>query len=350
MRTSATQTRPPYRNERSYQVTGFIVFLVILIAVVLIIYLIDLPYMPATPDILTVYCYSAMEPVMNEAILPAFKDHWFDLSGNRMEFITTFSGSGVITHQILEKFPAQVAILSSQLDALQLSREWLVDLKAVDHLPHQGHLCGDPIVFLVHGDSVDFSVELTALSAGQNNLIIPHPYTSGAGQWAALACYGAFLQEGAAQVEALAKTNLVFDGTLHQPSHAGEALEQLKAGMGQLLLTYASSYQELVHSNGVAAYRLHYPARTVVAKPMAVPIRPHITADEEELVHAFLGFLWSDSAQEAFRNYGFHIYAAADSDELLQVMAPSWFSLTDLGPTAEIYDTFLIPFLRELSR
>jgi len=70
---------------------------------------------------LTIYCFTGMKEVMENAILPAFKDRWRDQTGESVEYIATFAGSGEITQKIISRFPVEVAIFASELDSLRLS-------------------------------------------------------------------------------------------------------------------------------------------------------------------------------------------------------------------------------------
>jgi len=72
------------------------------------------------PQTVTIYAFTAMEEVLRDAILPRFQEHWRQSTGQRVEFVTTFAASGIITDEIVTRFPAQVAILSSTVDARRL--------------------------------------------------------------------------------------------------------------------------------------------------------------------------------------------------------------------------------------
>src|SRR5262249_42973911 len=69
---------------------------------------------------LVVYGFSILGEVMNEALFPAFQAFHRSRSGEHVEFISSFAGSGTITNQIIMGVPAEVAMLSLELDARRL--------------------------------------------------------------------------------------------------------------------------------------------------------------------------------------------------------------------------------------
>ena len=61
-----------------------------------------------------VYGFSIMEEVLKEDIIPAFQLHWKEETGEEVEVITSFAGSGTVTNQIVFGAPAQVAMVATR--------------------------------------------------------------------------------------------------------------------------------------------------------------------------------------------------------------------------------------------
>src|SRR5690606_39324896 len=78
-------------------------------------------------DLIVVYGFSILGEVMNDGVFPAFQEHWKARTGEDVEFISSFGGSGTVTNQIILGVPAEVAILSLELDALRLVESGRVD-------------------------------------------------------------------------------------------------------------------------------------------------------------------------------------------------------------------------------
>jgi hypothetical protein len=80
-----------------------------------------LPFAQGAPQrTIVLYGFSILGEVMNEGVFPAFAAEWEAQTGEQVEFISAFASSGTITNQMIMGVPAEVAILSLELDALRL--------------------------------------------------------------------------------------------------------------------------------------------------------------------------------------------------------------------------------------
>ena len=71
-----------------------------------------LPARAAQPRTIILYGFSILGDVMNDAIFPAFQAEWQAKTGERVEFISSFAGSGTLTNQLIMGVPAELALLS----------------------------------------------------------------------------------------------------------------------------------------------------------------------------------------------------------------------------------------------
>ena len=78
-------------------------------------------------DTITLYGFSIKGEVFDERIIPAFQRMWRNRTGRTVEFETSYAGSGRITQQVKVGAPAEVMILSTEWDAIQLRKAGLVD-------------------------------------------------------------------------------------------------------------------------------------------------------------------------------------------------------------------------------
>src|SRR5512135_540395 len=67
---------------------------------------VPLPSRAAQPRTVIFYGFSILGEVMHEAIFPAFQEEWQARTGEQVEIISAFSGSGTITNQIIMGVPA----------------------------------------------------------------------------------------------------------------------------------------------------------------------------------------------------------------------------------------------------
>ena len=86
-------------------------------------------------ETIVLYGFSITEDVLKEEIIPAFQKDWRDKTGQEIKFITSFAGSGTITNQIVFGAPDQVAMVSTELDALGIKKAGMVttDWKRFKH-------------------------------------------------------------------------------------------------------------------------------------------------------------------------------------------------------------------------
>ncbi|GAH64387.1 unnamed protein product, partial [marine sediment metagenome] len=140
---------------------------------------------------------------MERGMFPAFQEYWEKEQGEHVEFIPTFAGSGTIVDKIISRFPAEVAILSSPIDAIRLSERVLVPAKSWAGLPNGGVFSHSPMIMIVREGNPLVITDFSDLRNPGMEVIHPDPISSGAGQWALLAIYGSALKASGDSLEAL---------------------------------------------------------------------------------------------------------------------------------------------------
>lgn len=299
---------------------------------------------------ITLYCFSALQEVMNEALLPAFQETWLQETGEKVEFITTFAGSGTITDRIIRRFPAEVAVLSSEVDAFRLVQNGVVLGPSWRNSPHGGVIGKSPLVILVRPGNPR---EISAYAdLAQEGLKVVHadPQTSGGGEWGILAVYGDVLRSGASRKEAAARVAKVRDNVVVRTTSARAARNEFLAGQGDALITYEAEALSLP-SVAVPAWELVRPRRTLVSEHVALTIGRNIDPDREAPVSAFLDFLTTPPAQDILVRYGFR-----SIDEERTRAEPSFavsaqpFRLADVGEARDVGREIIAACWREGNR
>jgi len=299
------------------------------------------PWLPGTgaapTRTIVVYGFSILGEVMNEGIFPAFQAEWEEKTGERVELISSFAGSGTITNQIILGVPAEVAILSLELDANRLVAENVLPGQTWRELPHAGVLNRTPFIIQVRPLNPLTITDYSDLTHPGIGIVHPDPLTSGGAQWAILAEYGAALRQ-TNDVEQ-AKTQLlgIWKNVVAQSSSARGARTQFDNGFGDALITYE---QEPLRDRALGRLNadIVYPPATIMSEHIVVVLNKNIPGADKELVKAFVDFLWSDTAQIIFVDYGFR-----SVDEALNINNPAFgtisdpFKVADLGgwPTAK---------------
>ena len=257
---------------------------------------------------ITVYGFSIMKEPFEKEIFPAFAATWKRDHGVDISFITSFAGSETVTNQILQGAPADIAVLSVERDA-----DRLIEGGAVKNdwrsLPNKGIVNETPFVILVRRGNPKQITDFADLAKPGVQLIHPDPTSSGGAQWSILAIYGSELMksqsEGRGQdtAKALVLLKSVWQNVISTPGSAREARTSFETGYGDALVTYELEGLTMKQAGG--AVEMVIPKATIFSEHPAVMIDRNLTADKRPAVEAFLNYLWTDEAQQAFVKYHF---------------------------------------------
>jgi sulfate transport system substrate-binding protein len=282
---------------------------------------------PAQPQVVVLYCFSTLDDVMQERLLPAFRREWERETGQAVELVATFAGSGDITSRILAEVTAEIAIVSSELDAYRLPAPW----RSWRELPHGGVLVRTPLVIAVR-DGNPKGLQGFADLAGQGlALVHGDPETSGAAQLAILAEYASARRRGGDGEAAFRQLLATWRNVTVRPPTAREARRRFEAGEGDALVSYEA---DLIGSPSRArvAGEIVHPASTIVAEPVVVKIEKNIDERRRRAVDALVEFLWTREAQQILVEYGFEsVYDELNVARPGGVGAASRFTLAEVG-------------------
>src|SRR6516164_2889753 len=153
------------------------------------------PWMPfsraeATPPTIVFYGFSILADVMQEAIFPAFQRTWAAEGHGRVEFVSSFGGSGTVTNQLLMGVPAQVALLSLESDADRLADAGVIERDSWKRLPNAGVVNLTPFIVIVRRGNPLHVGGFEDLGRRGIQVVHPDPMTSGGANWAIVAEYG----------------------------------------------------------------------------------------------------------------------------------------------------------------
>ncbi len=302
---------------------------------------------------MVVYGFSILGQVMNDAVFPAFQDQWLAEHGEEVEFISAFAGSGTITNQILLGAPAEIAILSTELDGLRLVQGGVLPGTTWRALPYAGVLNRTPFIILVRSGNPLQIQDFGDLARPGVQLIHPDPLTSGGAQWAILAEYGAALHTASDPVYAYDLLLGIWRNVVAQAPSASAARTQFNNGFGDALITYEQDPLK-DKLRGQLSGEMIYPMSTILSEHTVVVLQKNIRQEDQDLVTAFLEFLWSEQGQEIFTRHGFR-----SVDERLNAgldyfpAIPAAFTVEDLGgwPVArqqiivDVWETGVLPRL-----
>lgn len=257
---------------------------------------------------ITLYGFSIMKESLEKAIFPGFAAKWKLEHGQDVRFTSSFAGSETVTNQILQGVQAEIAILSIDRDAQRLKQGGFVT-SDWHLLPFNGVVNKTPFVILVRKGNPKGIQDFPDLAKPGLRLIHPDPVSSGGAQWSILAIYGSELlksekQSGEAdRARALHTLESIWRNVMSTPGSAREARTQFETGFGDALITY--ELEGLLMKSGNADFEMVIPKSTILSEHPAVVIDKNVTAAKRPIVNAFVQYLWSDEAQQAFVQYHF---------------------------------------------
>ncbi|MEX0788045.1 MAG: substrate-binding domain-containing protein [Anaerolineales bacterium] len=289
------------------------------------------PSAMAPPRTLIVYGFSILAEALEDGVFPAFRDEWQSRTGQQVEFVSSFSGSGTITNQVVLGVPAEVAILSLELDAFRLEDAGVLAGPTWRDLPHGGVLNRTPFIILVRPGNPDHVTDFGDLTPPGIGIVHPDPLTSGGAQWAVLAEYGSVLFLGGDTTQAEDQLSGIWRNVVAQASSARGARTQFEGGFGDVLITYE---QEAVYDLGRGRLdaEIVYPRSTILSEHIVVVPEKNIPLQDLPLVRAFTDFLWTERAQQIFVEYGFRsVNAELNSGHAEFGVIEVPFTVADLG-------------------
>ena len=262
---------------------------------------------------ITLYGFSIMKESLEKAIFPGFTAKWKQQHGQTVQFQSSFAGSETVTNQILRGAPADIAILSIERDVQRLQKDGFVTADWQSS-PAKGIVNKTPFVIIVRRGNPKGIKDFPDLEQPGIRLIHPDPISSGGAQWSILAIYGSELKKseketgGADEAHALQALRAIWKNVISTPGSAREARTTFELGNGDALITY--ELEALLMKEANAPIEVVVPPSTIFSEHPAVVIDKNITAAKRPVIDAFMQYLWSDEAQEAFVK--FHFYSSTN--------------------------------------
>jgi sulfate/thiosulfate-binding protein len=259
--------------------------------------------------VITLYGFSVMKEVMDAAVLPGFTEKWKREQGEDVRFVTSYAGSETITNQIIQGVTADVGIFSIERDVERLVEKGLVKADWKTAAPGGGIVNKTPFVIIVRKGNAKGIRDFPDLAKPGVKLVHPDPDGSGGAQWSILAIYGSELKKSQAesgtadQARALQLLKGVWRNVFSTPDSARAARTTFETGYGDALITY--ELEGLLMKQANAPFEIVVPRATILSEHPAVLIDKNVTEEERPLLQAFMQYLWSEEAQQAFVKYHF---------------------------------------------
>jgi sulfate/thiosulfate transport system substrate-binding protein len=268
------------------------------------------PWLPSRahatpPRTIVFYGFSILDHSITQDVFPAFRSRWRESTGENLELISSFAGSGTVTNQIIMGVPVELALLALEADADRLAQSDVVASRSWRRLPHAGVVNRTPIIILVRPGNPKGIHDFSDLARPGIAVVHPDPLTSGAANWAIAAEFGAGMRAHPEDPQAGYRMLLgIWKNVVAQAASARAARTQFDLGFGDALITYEQEglwdrSRDKLHGEIV------YPRHTILTEHTLVPVPRNIPASDRALLDSLEAWLWSEPAQRMFVRNGF---------------------------------------------
>ena len=295
-------------------------------------------------QVITLYAYTGLDEVLSDGLIATFQGRWEEQTGERLTIDRKFGGSRGLVSEILGGAKVQVAILSSEMDANLLVPD-VVRTEPWQTLPHGGVLARSPLVLHVREGNPKGVKDFESLVSSDAIVIRPTPQTSGLGAYALLAAYGEMWSQTGSSEEALGLAFRLQISSLCPAASARAAARCFRRGIGDVCV----AYEHDVLATGSRPQKpgeVIRPPRTLVCEPVVVVIRRNSTPEQQAVLDALVGFLWSPEARKILEAHGLH---APDADGA-KLGLPGAVTLKDLGGSEKALKEILEPLMRSVPK
>jgi sulfate transport system substrate-binding protein len=280
---------------------------------------------------LTLVAYSTPKEAY-EALIPAFQK---TSEGKGVSFDQSYASSGEQSRAVEAGLPADVVEFSLEPDMTRLVDAGIVD-SSWNSNQYKGMVTDSVVVFVVRTGNPKGIKTWDDLVKPGVEVITPNPFTSGGARWNLMAAYGAQIEEGKTEQEALDYLHQLLSQTPVQDKSAREALQTFVGGKGDVMLAYENEAITAQHAGEDVDYIV--PDQTIlIENPIAV------TKEAPPAGQAFVDFLLSDQGQKIFAEKG---YRPVDKNALAGTSFPNppgLFAIEKFGGWGTVKDKFFDP-------
>ncbi len=267
-----------------------------------------------------------------EEIIPAFQD---TDAGQGYDFDQSYASSGEQSRAVEAGLAADVVAFSLEPDITRLLDAGLVDADWNQN-EYNGMVTDSVVVFAVReGNPKNIQTWDDLLQEGVE-VITPNPFTSGGAQWNIMAAYGAQIEQGKSDEEAIDYLRDLFINHVPvQDKSAREALQTFAGGKGDVMLAY--------ENEAIFAQQAGQPLEYVVPEQTILienPVAVVSTSEHPEAAQAFVDYLYTPEAQAVFASKGYRPVVDGVDSEFDFPDPPGLFTIADLGGWPDVRKRF----------
>jgi sulfate/thiosulfate transport system substrate-binding protein len=280
-------------------------------------------------ETLTLVAYSTPREVYEQLT----KDFAATDAGAGVGFEESYASSGEQSRAVAAGLQADVVALSLEPDVTRLVDQGLVAQDWKDD-EFGGMVTESVVVFAVRPGNPKGIRTWADLAKDGVEVITPNPFTSGGARWNVMAGYGAQLEQGRSEAEAIDFLRGLFGNVTVQDKSARESLQTFVGGKGDVLIAYENE-AILAREKGEEIEYVVPDETILIENPIAVVGNGH-----EKRAQAFVDFVRGAEAQRAFGEAGYRPVRDEVLAELDYPTPPSLFTIADLGGWADVQSRF----------
>ncbi len=269
-----------------------------------------------------------------EDIVPAFAK---TEQGSGTKVKQSYGNSGDQAKAVIAGLPADVVALSLEPDVTKLVDEKLV-APDWNKTPTDGFVTNSVVVLGVREGNPKNIQGWDDLVKPGVEVITPNPFTSGGARWNVMAAYGAQIQQGKTEEQAVDYLEQLFKNVPVQDKSARESLQTFTGGKGDVLISYENEAITAQQKGEEIEYVI--PDETIlIQNPIAVTEE----SKDPELAKAFLDYAVSEPAQEVFVEKGYRSVIPELNDEKTFPTPSGLFEITEFGGWDTVMKEFFDP-------
>jgi sulfate transport system substrate-binding protein len=282
-------------------------------------------------DKLSLVAYSTPKEAYGE-IIPAFGK---TAAGDGVSFTQSYGNSGDQARAVISGLPTDIAALSLEPDITKLVAENLVDpdWKAT---PTRGIVTRSVVALAVRPGNPKNIKGWSDLVKPGIEVLTPNPFTSGGARWNIMAAYGAQIEQGRSEAEAVTYLEQLFENVVVQDKSARESLQNFTGGKGDVLISYENEAITAQQKGEKLDYVI--PDETILIENPIAALK-----DAGAGAQAFIDFATSRPAQEIFAAKGYRSVIDAVVDKRKYPDPPKQFDIARFGGWDTVMKKFFDP-------
>jgi len=266
------------------------------------------------------------------AIIPAFEK---TPAGKGVSLSQSYGASGDQARAVIAGLPADIVALSLAPDVDKLVKAKLV-APGWTATPTKGIVTRSVVVIGVRPGNPKHITGWDDLVKPGVQVLTPNPFTSGGARWNVMAAYGAQIEQGRTQAQAIDYLGRLFKHVVVQDKAARDSLQNFTAGKGDAIISYENEAITAQQKGEKLDYVI--PDQTIlIENPIAA------TADAGTNAKAFIDYASSAPAQKIFAAKGYRSVIPSLVDKRRYPDPPQLFDITKFGGWDAVMKQFFDP-------